>query len=1230
MATQLEIQAQINKLISVRGKMLEQQTEQLTKQVAVASGLAKAIKGAKPEDVTDSINKMAAALKQTSEAADEVSDSSETMAEKIAKALLSTKRPFSLIQAGIGGITKAFPLAGGAVAGFVDGVVSGFKFATRTLRAFGDLAISIGTSILDIGKAIISIPFKILEGLIGISNKLTGYMEAVARATEEVRTQFGELSSGPGKAVVTMARQLEGQLAKTGLNGYRIFGSLDERLQFVNKIATEMGAVFEVVRDEMVKNGDAILVMQKGLGLTGDDMGAIARRSRAFGSTLTDELLEISKVSIQFGKRFGLSSKGISRDVAMMIKDAKNFGNLGPKALVKVSVQAKKLGLDVKDLLGVIEGFDTFEDAAMRSAKLGQAFGVNIDAMKMMKAENPAERVEMLRDAFFAAGKSAEQLTRQELKLLAQTANVSEETARAAFSQKNMGVSLAELEKQGKQGEKQQLSQEEVLMKLADSVERMVKAFGQFEKGFGQAFVDGFARGVFAQKDFTKALWTLNRALAATKRAGMAVGRAFVEMFPGVMKLVKGFTEFFQVVRDGNGNALSPFAKFLDKVVKHWKTFFGEIANDPDALPNLFNNIRNSFVEFLKSFNTKEVTAGANAFAQAMGNVVAGVIRMFADGFDIAIEMFEAFMTGKDFPDVPGKGLANKFLDPIKAEFEKGEAGDRIGKSFAHLFREDGPLMKAVTPVLKKAATFIAVTMLGTAFIKSAIGALAASLTAAFTTWLLGGGAVSLGGILASAGTTIMGGLTAVLSSPITIAAAIGASAVGISTGMKKFRGELDKEFDKTEAMAGASVAGIVDTLSFGLVPESLSKQIGRFTAKAMEMVMGVIESLPFGSLLKDGWSEMIQSTLEMMSSLGDLIKAVFSGDSDKMADAAKDFGGKFVKFFLEKMYLLPALIKGTVASLLIEAIKYAFAGAWLVVTDGVSYLGEIVFKALGLVSHMIAGVFDGLANMAGEIPLIGKPLKFVIGLVSDLFGALGLGLTDIGNWFADTRKYFRMFNRFVVTWGGEMVEKIKGAFNSGITAAKEVFSFSTGKKIVKLMIKGMTMGLLDPDKGIGAALKEAAKSGIKSFADIWKIDSPSKVAAEMGQSIVDGMMNTLGGMPKVLTDVAEKGLDGVEDTFSGNTVSKTFKGFTSPMIDVVKDMVKETDAINESLEKLGPIDIDAKLQQLADRLGIDNQEMTIKHRNFNINVNLNVIMESDKIADAVIDTRKVVSRDNE
>src|SRR5690606_140448 len=105
------------------------------------------------------------------------------------------------------------------------------------------------------------------------------------------------------------------------------------------------------------------------------------------------------------GKRFGIAQKVIGRDIGEMSKDLKTFGSIGVRQMGQLSVFARKLGTDFKDLLGVVSKFDNFEDAAESAARLAQAFGLNIDAMEMINEQDPAARIEQLRKAFFQTGK---------------------------------------------------------------------------------------------------------------------------------------------------------------------------------------------------------------------------------------------------------------------------------------------------------------------------------------------------------------------------------------------------------------------------------------------------------------------------------------------------------------------------------------------------------------------------------------------------------------------------------------------------------------------------------------------------------------------------------------------------------------------------------------------------------------------------------------------------------
>ncbi len=1157
--------------------MLSNQTRQMTRQLELAAGMQEVLKGSSPEKIVQAVNDMSSSLKEAQEEAQNLKEVGGSAFAKLAGTLLDGNSILKTFRMGVGELASSFPMLGTASISFIDGLISGFQYSINLGKSLTLLLASMGGALIHIGQAIIGIPFKIFSGLVETSNKLVGYMEAIARATEDVRKQFGELSSGPGHDVMKMARNIGRELLNTGLSGYRIFGSLDEAIQFVNKTATEMGSVFEVVRNQLEgPTGTAVLLMQKGLGLTGELMGDIARRSRAFGTTLEKELKDIAKEAIQFGKRFKLSSKNLSRDVGFMIKDVKNFGNLAPSELIKVAVQAKKLGLEIKDLQGVIGTFDTFESAAINSAKLGQAFGVTIDAMKMMKAENPADRIQQLKDAFLSAGKSAETMTRQELKLLAQTTGLEEAAVRTALSQRNMGFSLMDLNKQGKLGEKQQLSQQQVLIKLSDSIERIVKAFGTFKDGFGQAFIDGFGRGIFAQKDFMKALMQLNRSLATVKRAGMEVGRLFVEMFPGVSDLVSVFTDFFKITYDidsiGRKVATGPFIGFLKDVKIGFKDFFNTVLSDPDAIPNLFDDLSYSFVSFMGTFNTTKTKTAFENLSSAMGNVVVGLIRTFSDGMDQITSIISALMTGKTLPKFKGSSIVNKFLEPIKEELISGSSVGIIKDSFEKLFDLAWPYIK---PVLEKAAGAAVLIIFGSGFISSAGALLAQALLISAKTAVTSGTFISGLGTVGSAVAAIIFSPAAIIAATV---AALAAISVGISNGFEKFGPEMSKKFSRSLAGGAASAtAGIVDTITFGLLGNDIPAAVGIWVGNVVDAMFSGFESI-FGSRAIGKIENFINSSLNLFKSFGDLVKSIISGDSEKIISSAKVMGSAIIKTIISVFNDLPTAIleigTKTVAGLIVSLGELA---GWTIFTFTPKMI-DILGNIAGAISAMIAGAFTEIGNLVGKIPVIGGALKIAAKGISFMFEGLAKGLTSIGAKIIAVADY------------------IKKGFEKGMSFLPNIFG-------------------------------DAAEKGLKSVKKIFGISSPSKEAFLIGSQIVAGMKNSLNDMPDMFKTFADDGLAKMSSAFTGSPITKTLKS-VSPMFSVVKGMIEETNELNKMIEQLGPIDIDAKLEKLADRLGIDEQEVKIKHRDINLHINLNVIMEADKVADAVIDTRKVVARD--
>lgn len=576
-------------------------------------------------------------------------------------------------------ITKVF----GVRTFFLAGVFRGLSNTIKLLSfSFDSLFSIIGDAIgvvKQLALSIIGAPFKILTALIDLADKFDG--TELMQALEDIRKEFGSLKETAGKAIIDMARSMKGQLANTGLSVWRTFGNLANRLRTIMEYAKELGSIFENMIPSLVKSAEAFGAFNKGLGLTGEGLHAVGVRAYATGNEITEIQRQIANYSLQLGKAFNISSKLISRDVGTLMADFKHFGNLSAKELAQAVVYARKLGIEIKDLTGVLDKYDNFEEAAQGAAHLSQAFGLNIDALQMIKAQNPAERIEQLRKAFFAAGRTIENMTRQERALLAQHTGLSEETLDLVFSIKNQSLSYEEIQKKGAMAEKRQLSQAEALKKLADSIERLVQQMHS-SGGFFDRFIDGFEKGIFMSSSFMRLIINLKRDLYAVHWAGIRVGLMFVEFFPGVKNIIKSMADFFNPAR---------FRSLLNKIVDSFREFFLNLTRNPNAaLPELFKRLKRDFLSFfqLNEPNGRRLLEGYKSFFKALLTIGGSLLKETIRGATQVVRFLIDLITGRTSLNVGSKNeFVKTFEDIIKSlvDFWKSAGGPQLLEALKEL-----------------------------------------------------------------------------------------------------------------------------------------------------------------------------------------------------------------------------------------------------------------------------------------------------------------------------------------------------------------------------------------------------------------------------------------------------------------------------------------------------------------------------------------------------------------
>lgn len=672
LGSQLKAQLEINKALRERAGYLRQQSQLLSQQASLAQQMCDAVGcvdfskiASDAENLKEGLNEVADkaaastdALSGLEEAADDAGDSME-------------------------GMTKKGMLIG-AVAGGVRGFMGSLKMSFGILSGFGKIVKNVIGSVLNLGMSIISLPFKMLTGLIKMSQK--GGIDPLRVALEEVKDVMGDIASNEGKmlaSTVTNMRTQMSDMAGTGLSMSRVFGYgregmakfLKENLELAGKV----GIGFGNLRDEFAQNSVALAMYRKGLGITNDQQAIMIRLAKARGKSMIEEQTAFASMAIQMGEQFGISKKVVGKAMAEMSADVSNFGSMGKKHLGATAVYAAKLGIEIKSLSGLFDKFNNFENAAKGAAEMSQAFGMNVDAMDLLKASSPAEIADTIRKSFHEAGNSLEDMDRHQRKLLEAQTGFKGADLEAFLSPENMDMDYDDILAGADEAENKQLTQLQTMKKLTKDIKKEVKSGQHAWEGFGDAFADGFGKGILRSAPMRKLLIDIQKSLRAVHIAGRKVGRAFVEHFPGVKQFITGLSDFFNPER---------FKKLADGLVRVFTTFFKDLDTDPKkAAESFINNILKLFTDTFSDSGSalSGLKEGFTKFFTAISNIIAGLIPI------ILKALIKAFTSITQFIIDPGAflksmaaggGAMSKIFQPLVDAFSDPKTKALLNKAW--------------------------------------------------------------------------------------------------------------------------------------------------------------------------------------------------------------------------------------------------------------------------------------------------------------------------------------------------------------------------------------------------------------------------------------------------------------------------------------------------------------------------------------------------------------------
>jgi hypothetical protein len=723
----IKIAEQLKKLQEDMNSLVEAQTKSLKNQLDITRQIAESL-----SQMTNSSGDTVGNLEKTQKALEDAATSAEKLGggstiKKFTENLKKSVKSGDSLLVGLKKTLKLLPQFA-AFAGIWEGFTAGISGTVHGLSLFSTTA---GTALEALGQlalSVISFPFKILGNLINFASQ-GGGDNSLRQALEDIRKEFGDLRKSSARAIIDISKGMKGELANTGLSVWRTFGRLAERLKTIAEFAKNMGATFAALSGQFVKNAEAVGAYFKGLHLTEEGQKGVSTRALALGQDLTEVTRQIANYSVQLADEFGQSAAQVSQDVGDMMADFEHFGGMAPQILTQISVYARRLGVDVKGLLGVIDQFDNFEDAARSASQLTQAFGLQVDALQLLKAQDPAERTEMIRKAFFQAGRSVENMTRQERALLAQQTGLEASTLDLVFSQKNQSLSYEQVKKKSDAAQKSQLTQAESLQKIAGAIERLVKSGATGAGGFFERFFQGFERGIIRSTEFRKLMIDIRMALRQTYLAGVQVGRAFVDLFPGIRQLLQGLDGLF------DRNRFREMTKSLRSI---FRDFFTSLTSTSgrDSFKNLMDRLKNMFWNYFNGSTPagRNILEGIRKFSKAASVIIAGLVREAAKGITQGIRLISDLLSGRK--SIGGGAQAEGALSFIMDLFQPileaiKEAWPPLVAALVDLWQQE--IWPRVRDFLVSHAGAISLILFGPAFGRALIGGIVSSIGGSLT-----------------------------------------------------------------------------------------------------------------------------------------------------------------------------------------------------------------------------------------------------------------------------------------------------------------------------------------------------------------------------------------------------------------------------------------------------------------------------------------------------------------
>jgi len=238
-----------------------------------------------------------------------------------------------------------------------------------------------------------------------LSNMLGSSLMKVQEASLELTRQTDEALVEFNKA--TGATRLYGdQIIALEKDMYRYGVSIDDAAQTYGSLVKEVTGFNQLSGQQqasMSKTVGMLNEMGVDASLTADNIQTMTRVMGISATGATD----FSREMFTLAQSIGMPPEEMAQAFQSASPQMAKFGAEGTEVFKKLAVNARAAGMEVEQILSIVEKFDTFEGAADSVGKLNAILGGPfLSSLEMVQATDPTERMKLLSDAANDAGKS--------------------------------------------------------------------------------------------------------------------------------------------------------------------------------------------------------------------------------------------------------------------------------------------------------------------------------------------------------------------------------------------------------------------------------------------------------------------------------------------------------------------------------------------------------------------------------------------------------------------------------------------------------------------------------------------------------------------------------------------------------------------------------------------------------------------------------------------------------